>query len=147
MLSDGCRSAAGDVFPDRRPGPWLSFAETLQREVPNGNIQAGLSAKMLGQFFGRIHRPVLPAGAAKGDHQIFETPFLICLHTGFHKRENVGKELMCAFLLDQVFDDGGVLPCEIPESFFATGIGKRATIEDESPAVSRLIYWDRAAMK
>src|SRR5438876_10254131 len=54
---------------------------------------------------------------------------------------------MGAFLLCQVFNDGGILAREVLESFFASRIRDAAAIEDEPAAVSRLVFRHRAAMK
>ena len=70
---------------------------------------------------------------------MLEPAALVRVYAGVYERHGVGKELMDALLLVQIFDDGRVSAGETLESFFAARIGKTSAIEDESAAVPGFI--------
>src|SRR4029077_14408959 len=84
---------------------------------------------------------VLAAGAAEGDHQIFETALLVAGDAGLDESERVGEILVHAFLLVQVIDDRGVFARQLLEALFPAGVWQAAGVENESPAVAGVVFW------
>src|SRR5437763_17010829 len=102
--------------------------------MPDNDLQSGFAAKMLGELLGKIHRPVLSAGAAERNHQIFETSILIRIDARAHKRDHIGEELMGTFMLCKVFNDWGLLSREVFDSFFELRlIGASLIVDSEYP--------------
>src|SRR6267143_99681 len=83
---------------------------------------------------------MLAAGAAEGNHQIFEAALLIAVDARIHQRQDAGEILMHALLLIEIVDDRGVFAGESLEALFASRIREAAAIENEPTAVSRLIF-------
>src|SRR3989441_5023956 len=149
------------AFPANRPaqegGPYngkakgLSLersplAQILQLKMADRHFHAVPGAQTLRQLLREIDGAMLAAGAAKGDHQIFEAALLITADAGVHQRQDTREKLVHAFLLIEIVDDRGVFASQSFEALFASWIGEAAAIEDESAAVSGLVCW-QAAMK
>jgi len=92
-------------------------------------------------LFGEVDGAVLAAGAAEGDHEVFEAALLVSAHSGIHEREDAGEELVDTFLLLEVLDDGGVFAGEGFEAFFAAGVGEAAAVENKAAAVAGFVFW------
>jgi len=52
----------------------------------------------------------------------------------------LAKKLVDAFLLLEIFDDGGVFAGEGFEAVFAAGVGEAAAVEDEAAAVAGFVF-------
>ena len=102
--------------------------------------EAVAGAKAPGELFGKKDGTVLAAGAAERDHEAFEAAGLVVGDARVDERVNAGEELVDAFLLIEIFDDGRVPAGEFLEFFFAAGIGEAAAVEDETAAVSAVVF-------
>jgi len=64
----------------------FSLAQFLQLKVAHDNFQAIPGAQALGQLLSEEDGAVLAAGAAEGDHQIFEATLLVVADARIHER-------------------------------------------------------------
>ena len=72
----------------------------------DGEAVAG--AEAFGELFGKKDGAVLATGAAEGDHEALEAAGLVVGDARVDERVNAGEELVNAFLLIEIFDDGRV---------------------------------------
>ena len=134
-----------------RSKQWLSlegfpFAELFQFEMAEDYFEAVAVAQAPGKLLREEDGTMLTAGAAEGNHQIFEAALLIIADARIHECQNAGEKLVNAFLLIEVVDDGSILAGESFEALFAAGIGEAAAVEDETAAVAGFIL-RKALMK
>src|SRR5882724_735347 len=102
---------------------------------------------MFGQLLGQIDRAMLAAGAAERSRQALEAAALVVANAGVDQRFCILEVIVHALVLPQVVDHRSVLAGEGLETFFASGIGQAAGIEDKPAAVAGLIFWRAAAME
>src|SRR5262250_694743 len=103
------------------------------------NYLHSVPCQVCGQLLCQVYRAVLSAGAAEGDHQALEPAPLIIAHSGINERDDTGEKLMDAHLLAQIVDHRRVLASKFLETWFASRIGKAASIEDESAAMTGIV--------
>ena len=96
-------------------------------------------AEAFGELFGEIDGAMLAAGAAEGDHEMFEAAPAIGGDAGVDEGEDAGEKLVNAFLLIEIVDDGCVFAGERFEALFAAGIGEAAAVENETAAVAGFV--------
>src|SRR5262245_37716214 len=131
MAANACR--------DLRPGPWLSLQEGLQAEVSYYNLDATAPGQALCELFRKIDGSVLSTGAAKGNHEVFKTTPLVRCDARVYERHHAREKLVDAVMLLEILDDCRVTTRQILVSLLASGIRKRAGIENKSAAVSAFI--------
>jgi hypothetical protein len=117
-----------------------SFAHFLEFQVAEGDFDAGAATEAFGQLFGEVDGAVLAAGAAEGDHKIFEAAGAIGGNAGVDEREDAGEKLVNGFLLIEVVDYGRVFAGERFEAIFAAGIGEAAAVENKAAAVAGFVF-------
>src|SRR5262245_43300214 len=105
--------------------------------MPNCHVHPVALPQMPGELFGQEHRTVLTSSAAERNHEVLKTAALVVVHGRVHERHNAGHELVHAFLLIEVLDDGSVAAGKRLEPFFSAGIWKTATIENKAASISR----------
>src|SRR5579859_2974226 len=104
------------------------------------HLDSAPAAQMFGQALGQVNRAMLAAGAAKRYHQALETAAMIIAYAGVDQRHCAGEELMHALLLVEILDHRGVFAGEVLEALFASWIGNTAGIENESAAMSAVVF-------
>src|SRR5215470_17533640 len=100
-----------------------------------------IPTKMVCELLGQIHRAVLSAGAAEGNHQAFESAPLIVGHCGIHQRSHIGEKTMNTSLPLQILNDGSILSGELFETLFTSGIRQSSGVKDKSATVSGIVPW------
>src|SRR5579863_4004930 len=112
--------------------------------MTENNIDSVAPAEAFRDLFREIDGAMLAAGAAERDHQVLEAALLIVAYAGIHQRHDAGQKLMHALFLIQIVDDRRVAAGEGFEVLLAAGIGEATAIENESAAMSALIFWQAA---
>src|ERR1019366_9496239 len=82
---------------------------------------------------------MLAACAPERHRQARKAVTLVCTDAGIHQRRGAGEKIMHALLLIEIVDHWCVFARKSLERFFAPGIRYVTGIENESPAVPRLV--------
>ena len=100
--------------------------------------------EMLGQMLGAIHRAVLTARAAEGEHQVCEAALQIALHMGISQAIDAVEEGEDLAVVLEKLDDGSIQACELLVGLIAPGVVRGTAVEDIASAVAALILGDAA---
>jgi len=95
--------------------------------------------EVLCELLGEVDGAVLAAGAAEGDHEVFEASALVAGDAAIYEGEDAGQVLLHTLLAAEVVDDRLVFAGEGLEAIFAAGVGEAAGVKDEAAAVAGLV--------